>query len=114
MLTEKKNRRGTVYYEDESESIVAKKCAKCNEAKTLDDYTKHKAGLGGRESSCKSCKAGYYTENKADYIERYETNKEHLLELQREYYASNREAFVEYSRKYYAENKEAISERYRN
>jgi hypothetical protein len=49
MLTEKRNRKGTVYHEENGE-IVAKSCAKCNEIKTLNDYTKHKAGLGGRES----------------------------------------------------------------
>jgi hypothetical protein len=112
MLTEKKNRKGTVYYEDNG-VIVAKNCAKCNEIKTLDDYPKHKAGLGGRESSCKSCKAGYYAENKADYVRRYESNKEHYQELMRIYYASNKESLSEYQRKYNAENKEYIAERYR-
>jgi hypothetical protein len=112
MLTEKKNQKGTVYYEDNG-VIIAKSCAKCSEIKTLDSYTKHKSGLGGRESSCKSCKAGYYTENKADYIERYETNKEHLLELMHARYESDKETHKERSRKYYAENKEVISERFR-
>jgi hypothetical protein len=113
MLTEKKNRKGTTYFEDESGNIVAKNCAKCNEVKTLDDYPKHKAGLGGRESSCKRCKAGYYAENKADYVRRYESNKEHYQELMRIYYATNKESLSEYQRKYNAENKEYIAERYR-
>jgi hypothetical protein len=113
MLTEKRNRKGAVYHEENGE-IVAKSCAKCNEIKTLDSYTKHKAGLGGRESSCKSCKAGYYTENKAEYLNRYENNKEHLLELMRVRYEANKESHSEYQRKYYAENKDAISERYRD
>lgn len=112
MLTEKRNRKGTVYYE-ENGAIIAKSCAKCNEVKTLDKYTKHKTGLGGRESSCKDCKAGYYAENKADYLERYENNKSHLHELMRKYYETNKENIIENQRKYYAENKEAISERYR-
>jgi hypothetical protein len=112
MLTEKKNRKGTVYFEDNGE-IISKACAKCNEVKTLDNYTKHKVGLGGRESACKDCKAGYYTENKSDYVERYETNKEHLQELSRTYYQSNREILSEHRRKYAAENREAISERQR-
>jgi hypothetical protein len=112
MLTEKRNRKGTVYHEENGE-IVAKSCAKCNEIKTLNSYTKHKAGLGGRESSCKSCKAGYYTENRADYLSRYESNKEHLLELMRVRYETDKESHLEYRRKYYAENKEAISERHR-
>lgn len=113
MSTQKKNRKGTTYFEDESGAIVAKTCAKCNEIKTLDGYTKHKTGLGGRESSCKSCKAGYYTENKADYVERYETNKEHLLELMQARYESDKEKYKERNRKYYENNKERISERYR-
>jgi hypothetical protein len=112
MITEKRNRKGTVYYEDNGD-IISKNCAKCNEVKTLDDYTKHKAGLGGRESTCKACKAGYYVENKDVYVERYESNNEHLRELMRSYYNANKETYVEYRRKYYAENKEAISERHR-
>jgi hypothetical protein len=112
MLAEKRNRKGTVYHE-ENGAIIAKSCAKCNEIKKLDKYTKHKTGLGGRESSCKDCKAGYYAENKADYRERYENNKTHLHELMRKYYEANRENIIENQRKYYAENKESISERYR-
>jgi hypothetical protein len=112
MLTEKRNRKGTVYHE-ENGVIIAKSCAKCNEVKTLDNYTKHKSGLGGRESSCKSCKAGYYTENKADYTSRYESNKERLNEMMRKYYEDNKENLAEYKRGYYADNKDAISEYYR-
>lgn len=48
MLTEKRNRKGTIYFVDETGNIVAKNCTKCNEAKTLNEFTKHKAGLGGR------------------------------------------------------------------
>jgi hypothetical protein len=113
MLTEKKSRKGTTYYEDGSGNIVAKNCTKCNEVKTLNDYQKHKSGLGGRESSCKRCKTGYYTENKADFIKRYEDNKTHYNDLMRKYYEDNKEKITEYRHKYYAENKEAISERYR-
>lgn len=112
MLTEKRNRKGTVYFEEKGE-IIAKTCAKCNEVKTLDNYTKHKAGLGGRESSCKSCRAGYYTENRTEFLKRYENNKEHYLELMRVRYEENQESYKEYRRKYYAENKADISERYR-
>jgi hypothetical protein len=112
MLTEKKNRKGTVYYEDNG-VIVSKNCAKCNEIKTLGDYTKHKTGLGGRESTCRRCKAGYYTENKADYIERYENNKEHLLELMRVYIENNKDRLAEYRRNHYFENKEVYAERNR-
>lgn len=112
MLTEKRNRKGTVYYEDNGE-IISKVCAKCNEIKTLNEYPKKKEGLGGRESSCKECRAVYYVKNKESYVERYEANKEHLLELMRTRYKENKESYKECSRKYYANNKERISERYR-
>jgi hypothetical protein len=112
MLTEKRNRKGTVYYEDNS-VIVSKNCAKCDEVKTLDNYAKKKTGLGGRESTCKRCRASYYAENKADYVERYENNKEHHQELMQMYYDVNKESLNEYQRKYYAENKVSISERHR-
>jgi hypothetical protein len=112
MITEHRNRKGIVFHEEDG-AIIAKACAKCDEIKALDDYPKHKAGLGGRGSSCKRCRAGYYEENKSDYVERYEDNKEHRQELMRAYYASNKESFAEYQRKYTAENREAISERQR-
>jgi hypothetical protein len=112
MVTEHRSRKGIVFHEEDG-AIIAKTCAKCNEIKTLDNYTKHKAGLGGRESSCKSCKAGYYTKNKSDYVERYENNKEHILGLMHARYEANKEEYKERSRKYYVDNKEIISERYR-
>jgi hypothetical protein len=106
MITEKKNRKGTVYYEDEDCGIFAKICTKCNEIKTLDNFTKHKAGLGGRESACKDCKSCYYADNKESYVERYESNKEHLLEMMRKRYEENKESYAEYARKHYEENPE--------
>ena len=109
MLTEKKNRKGTVYFEDDG-VIVAKTCAKCNEVKMLNDFTKHKAGLGGRESSCKYCKAGYYKENKESYVQRYENNKEYLLELMRNRYVANKDYYAEYNRKYREANPDKILE----
>lgn len=35
--------------------IVSKKCGKCNQVKTLDEFHKNKDGFLGRRSNCKIC-----------------------------------------------------------
>lgn len=112
-LIEKKNRKGTLFYENLNGVIEAKVCAKCNEVKFLGDYQKHKAGLGGRESTCKLCRSGYYEDNKDQFVERYEVNKERIRKVQREYYNANKEQILEYSRQYYDANKEHCAEKSR-
>jgi hypothetical protein len=112
-ITKKVNRKGTIYYVDDNNEVVSKVCAKCSEVKSLSDFQKHKAGLGGRESACKSCKSGYYEKNKDSFVHRYDSNKEHLRELSRTYYLENRDTLLDYSRNYYRNNKEYLDSRNR-
>jgi hypothetical protein len=69
MLTEMKNRKGTVYYEDNGE-IISKVCSGCHVIKTLDCFAILKIGLGGRVSDCKGCRVNEYESNRASEIER--------------------------------------------
>ena len=55
-LKEKKNRRGTVYYENGAGEIVAKKCSRCAEEKALVEFYKDSRRVDGRQSHCKCCR----------------------------------------------------------
>jgi len=46
------------------EAASVKRCAKCNETKTLDDFHRQRTGPQGRHSWCKSCANVYYRANK--------------------------------------------------
>jgi hypothetical protein len=101
-LTEKRNKAGTIYYEEQSGEIVAKCCSECGKASTLEDFYKKKRGLGGRNSICKCCKA------KSD-SNWYEQNRETVIENQYEYRKQNREKIAEYDRIRYEKNREKIA-----
>jgi hypothetical protein len=102
-----KNRR-VYYYENTDREIVAKVCTKCNEAKLLEDYAKHKSCLGKRKSVCKECGAEYREENrerKAETTHRwYEANKERDSENKRKWREENKEYCAETLRKWRQEN----------
>jgi hypothetical protein len=109
-LTEKRNRVGTVYYENELGEIVAKRCGECKYVKPLYEYKKSKTGLGGRGSHCKYCRDNQYKSNKEYESERsrkyYGANKEIVNERTRKYYEANKEQHAELTRKWRTENKE--------
>jgi hypothetical protein len=75
VLTQKKKGR-TIYFVDKNDIIVAKVCTQCNESKTLDEFCIRKAGLGGRDATCKICGVKRSTA-------RYNANKEPFLERSR-------------------------------
>jgi hypothetical protein len=76
MLTQKKNAKGSIYFIDANNTIVSKICTKCDEVKTLSDFGSRKAGLGGKDATCKACAV------KRSIIH-YEANKESVLERAR-------------------------------
>lgn len=78
MLTQKRNAKGTVYYFDENDTIISKVCTNCNETKTLDNFTVRKAGLGGRDATCKICAV-------KRSVARYEANKDEVLNKARKH-----------------------------
>ncbi|PFP30210.1 hypothetical protein COJ96_05715 [Bacillus sp. AFS073361] len=137
-LTEKvtKGRWKTVYYEDRSGEIVAKKCrGDCGEVKALDEFSERndKYTIGGRESKCKKCMAELTRKWRTNNNERnreyqrkwHEENRDYHIELNKEwrknnpeyrrkYREENKERVKEVEQKYYKENKERIAENARN
>lgn len=106
-MKEKKRRKKSVWYENAEGEIIAKVCVKCGNTKLFEDFPKHKTGLGGREATCKICKA------KATRVW-YEENRETALEKDLIYNKMNREQRAELSRKWYENNRDRAAERYRN
>jgi hypothetical protein len=109
-LTEKRNRMGTVYYENNYSEIVAKNCGRCGEFKPIDNFTKSSAGLGGRKSTCRGCVSDHCKSNRERISEKSrnwkESNKDRVKENDRIYYEKNKEKILDYSRRWYDENKE--------
>jgi hypothetical protein len=124
-LTEKRNKAGTIYYENGSGEIIAKVCKKCGEIKTIDDYTNAKKGLGNKDAKCRTCKIEikkewqkqnpnydkqYYEENKTRillYQENYQREfRDDVAERQRKWKKNNSERVREYKLKWRIENKE--------
>ena len=105
-LVERKNRKGTVYFENGAGEIVAKTCRKCSEVKELKDFSQDKRRLGWRMSECRRCKAKYREENKEQLAKWREQNKEKTPEYNAKYREENKEQLAKYAAKYYEENKE--------
>ena len=63
---------------------MEKKCSKCGEVKSLDEFCNNKRNKSGKASQCKSCRKDY--------------NKE------------NRDRMVEYNKGYALKRKKAVSE----
>jgi hypothetical protein len=85
--------------------IASKACAKCGDIKSLEEYTKHKLGLGGRSSACKACESKYYESNKERVLNNArnwrEENRERATEIVREWRRNNpeKEAIIRQSRR---------------
>ena len=86
--------------------METKKCNKCCEIKTVDNFTKHKTSKDGLRSYCKECQKII---TKLDY----DKNKEKIKLRKKKYYSSeegkNKEK--ERRRKYYLKNKIAENNR---
>ena len=104
-----------------------KKCTKCSEEKSLEEFYKRKDGL---DSQCKACKKQYREANREKIAERdkryreanrekiaertkrhREANREKIAEYQKQYHQANREKIEEYKKQYYEENREKFLER---
>lgn len=132
-LTEKKNRKGTKYFEDNKGDIVAKECSRCGLVKRLRHYGKHKGCLAGVNSECKRCaseRAGKYRmehedsltyieyrrercrkwreENPTYFREYYKRNRERVLEANYRWAELNRDKMREYNRRYAANNPDKV------
>lgn len=132
-LTEKKNRKGTKYFEDNKGDIVAKECSRCGLVKSLRHYGKHKGCLAGVNSECKRCaseRARKYRiehkdslsfiedrrergrkwreENPTYFREYYKRNREQVLEANYRWAKLNRDKMREYNRRYAANNPDKV------
>lgn len=67
-MVEKRNRVGTVYFEDQTGEIKAKMCTECGEIKCMEDFASAKRCLGGRNSVCRSCRKRQNTRVKSCVI----------------------------------------------
>lgn len=110
-LTEKRNKAGTRYFVDDDNDIIAKKCTKCGDVKSMNEFSSCRGKLGDKQPKCKSCERQYRQENKErrnEYDRQYrQENKERIKERGRQYYRENKERI----RQYQQENKERIRER---
>ena len=87
-----------------------KRCPKCEEIKSIDNFSKCKSRKDGLKIYCKSCasvvKKKYDKENR-DNIKKYrEDNKEKYKEYFDKYYQENKEKLKEKSKENYFNNKE--------
>ena len=83
-----------------------KLCNKCLIEKEIVDFPKHR-------NMCKECLSVEY---KKYYKDRYEKNKDKIIEKSKEYYINNKDKVKEYKKEYQQKNKEKlnlISKKYR-
>jgi hypothetical protein len=105
---------------------MEKKCTKCGEVKSLDEFNNFKKGKHGKAYQCKSCFKDYFKKYKQDnkekikeynkeYNKKYkQDNKEKIKEYNKEYKQKykqdNKEKIKEYNKEYYKNNKEKLSD----
>jgi hypothetical protein len=109
---------------DTSDSTTLKRCTKCGELKSCDQFSKGGRSKDGLRSQCKSCHAAYRTANR-DSIreynrEYYALNADRLQEYRaaradksREWNRANRDKKRQHGRKWYAANIEKVREYHR-
>lgn len=132
--SKKKNRFGTVFYEDANGDIVAKLCRKCESVKLLDDFSNCNNGFVGKQPKCKECaraigsteraresnkiRSRKYREVHGEKLnaqqrERYRDNPEKYKEVRRLWYEQNPDKKKLYGQRYYESHKESELERQR-
>ena len=103
---------------------LTKKCSKCGEVKPLNEFYENRRTKGGRESSCKKCKAEYQYENKErianyqkenkEYKKKYrQDNQERIKNYNKEYKQKHKKEIAIQFKKYREENKERESEQHK-
>ena len=89
-----------------NDNHALKKCTKCKEVKSLDQFTKDKNQKDKKDQTCKVCKKLYSFNNKKKAKEYRNKNKETAKEYYKEYYKKNKEKIKQHRIK----NKERIKE----
>ena len=91
-----------------------KRCSKCKEEKSLEEFYKNKARRDGVTPICKSCRREsqkkYREENPGKVLEGkkkyYEENRDKVAESQKKYREENRDKVAEIQKKYYKKYRE--------
>ena len=95
------------------EGVNAKACSQCGEIKHITLFTNKAGRYMGKRSECKVCEKEYrartFEQRSLKSKERYESNKEEILESQRKYYLENKELIAVRNRQYSIANKEHLS-----
>jgi chemotaxis protein histidine kinase CheA len=97
---------------------MEKKCTKCGEVKSLDEFHYSKKGKHRKKSMCKDCckkySIKYYNDNKEEMKqlmkEWRENNKEDKKKQDKEWRENNKEYCKQYHAKYYSNNTEKSKE----
>jgi len=89
---------------------MEKKCTKCGEVKSLDEFYNAKHGKNGKASRCKDCDKEYKQYNKEKIKEYNKEYKQYNKEKIKEYKQYNKEKIKEYNKEYYKNNKEKLSD----
>ena len=78
-----------------------KRCPRCGETKSIDDFYKNKSRKDGHSAWCKTCDNA----NNKKYVQ---NNQEHMREYERYEYYKNHEAHIRRRREYVKNNKEKV------
>ena len=94
---------------------MEKKCTKCGEVKSLDEFGNSKCRKDGKQYKCKVCCKEYQRNNKekiSQYRKDYrKENKDSIKSSKQLYYSNNKEKIKEYSKEYYNFNQEKIDKK---
>jgi hypothetical protein len=82
-----------------------KKCTKCGETKSLDEFHKGKHTKDGYRTQCITCEKSYDFQNKLKRKKRLDKTKKERAEYQREYYSLHKENLDDYYKRYWEINR---------
>lgn len=90
-----------------------KKCSKCGEVKSIEEFWRDGRSKDGYYSSCIKCKREYNNSRKEEHSiwnkEYYLKNKEYISEKQKEHYKENKEEISKRHNEYYNTHKQEVS-----
>jgi len=90
---------------------MEKKCTKCGEVKSLDEFTNDKKGKHGKASRCKDCDKIYYQDNRENKLKKAKEYYEGNKEKRKKYIEENKKTIKKNRKEYTAKNKEYIKKR---
>ncbi len=95
-----------------------RKCTKCCNSKSLNEFAIDKNSKDGLNYWCKICIKEYYQKNKTKHLVRtkkyQEENKEHLQKFQKEWYQDNKQSHKKIMRGWRKTNPNYFKEYYQN